>query len=32
MKAYGEQWYQFQLEHTPAQTQMRQGRVRFKSR
>lgn len=30
MKNYGEQWYQFQLEHTPAQTQMRQGRVRFK--
>lgn len=32
MKAYGEQWYQFQLELSPAQTQMRQGRVRFKSR
>jgi len=32
MKSYGEQWYQFQLEHTPAQTQMRQGRVRFKNR
>jgi len=30
MKSYGEQWYQFLLEHTPAQTQMRQGRVRFK--
>jgi len=32
MKAYGEQWYQFQLELSPAQTQMRQGRVRFKAR
>ena len=32
MKSYGEQWYQFQLEMTPAQTQMRQGRVRFKNR
>lgn len=32
MKSYGEQWYQFQLELSPAQTQMRQGRVRFKSR
>jgi hypothetical protein len=32
MKNYGEQWYQFQLELTPGQTQARQGRVRFKSR
>jgi tetratricopeptide (TPR) repeat protein len=32
MKAYGEQWYQFQLELSPAQTQMKQGRVRFASR
>lgn len=32
MKAYGEQWYQFQLELSPQQTQMKQGRVRFKSR
>lgn len=32
MKAYGEQWYQFQLELSPQQTQMKQGRVRFKNR
>jgi len=32
MKAYGDQWYQFQLEFSPAQTQLRQGRVRFQSR
>lgn len=32
MKAYGEQWYQFQLELSPAQTQAKQGRVRFKAR
>lgn len=32
MKSYGDQWYQFQLELTPAQTQARQGRIRFKSR
>ncbi|MCA9506825.1 MAG: hypothetical protein KC505_00205 [Myxococcales bacterium] len=32
MKAYGEQWYQFQLEFSPAQTQARQGRVRFQNR
>lgn len=32
MKSYGEQWYQFQLELTPGQTQMKQGRVRFKGR
>jgi tetratricopeptide (TPR) repeat protein len=32
MKNYGEQWYQFQLEFTPAQSQARQGRVRFKNR
>lgn len=32
MKGYGEQWYQFQLELSPQQTQMKQGRVRFKNR
>ncbi len=32
MKAYGEQWYQFQLELSPQQTQMKQGRVRFQNR
>ncbi len=32
MKAYGDQWYQFQLEFSPAQTQARQGRVRFQNR
>lgn len=32
MRSYGEQWYQFQLELSPQQTQMRQGRVRFKNR
>lgn len=32
MKRYGEQWYQFQLELSPQQTQAKQGRVRFKSR
>lgn len=32
MKAYGEQWYQFQLELSPMQTQARQGRVRFQNR
>lgn len=32
MKSYGEQWYQFQLEISPQQTQMKQGRVRFKNR
>src|SRR5580704_5320981 len=29
MKAYGDQWYQFQLELSPGQVQMKQGRVRF---
>lgn len=32
MKAYGEQWYQFQLELSPQQTQAKQGRVRFQNR
>lgn len=32
MKAYGEHWYQFQLEFSPAQTQARQGRIRFQNR
>lgn len=32
MKTYGEQWYQFQLELSPQQTQLKQGRVRFKNR
>jgi hypothetical protein len=32
MKAYGEQWYQFQLELSPQQTQAKQGRIRFKNR
>jgi tetratricopeptide (TPR) repeat protein len=32
MKAYGEQWYQFQLEFSPQQTQIRQGRIRFKNK
>jgi tetratricopeptide (TPR) repeat protein len=32
MKAYGEQWYQFQLELTPQAAQARQGRVRFQHR
>lgn len=32
MKGYGEQWYQFQLEISPQQTQMKQGRVRFQNR
>ncbi len=32
MKAYGDQWYQFQLEFSPAQNQARQGRVRFQNR
>ncbi len=32
MKAYGEQWYQFQLELSPQQAQMKQGRVRFQTR
>jgi hypothetical protein len=32
MKSYGEQWYQFQLELSPQQTQAKQGRVRFKNR
>jgi tetratricopeptide (TPR) repeat protein len=32
MKGYGEQWYQFQLELSPQQTQMKQGRLRFKAR
>lgn len=32
MKAYGEQWYQFQLELSPQQAQMKQGRVRFQNR
>lgn len=32
MKGYAEQWYQFQLETSPQQTQMKQGRVRFQNR
>lgn len=32
MKAYGEQWYQFQLELSPQATQAKQGRVRFQNR
>lgn len=32
MKAYGEQWYQFQLELSPQQNQMKQGRTRFQNR
>ena len=32
MKLYGDQWYQFMLESTPLQMQLKQGRVRFKSR
>lgn len=32
MKGYGEQWYQFQLELSPAQTMMKQGRARFQPR
>lgn len=32
MKLYGEQWYQFLLESTPQQMQLKQGKVRFKSR
>lgn len=32
MKAYGEQWYQFQLELSPQQAQLKQGRVRFQNR
>lgn len=32
MKGYKEQWYQFLLEATPTQTQMKQGRVRFQHR
>lgn len=32
MRLYGEQWYQFLLESTPQQMQLKQGKVRFKSR
>lgn len=32
MRAYGEQWYQFQLELSPQQVQMKRGAVRFQNR